>query len=209
MSRCRFTVHCVVYSKLLPVYANSRYASHTLHHYIAIFMDICYCVYIAHLVLQLLRLYFAEASGLIKGDIFGLRYIWIVYQWCPVYCGVALQYTVVYCGVALQYTVVLLSSILWYTVVTHAMPCSDPYVRVTFAHASGLESLRGEKTSTIKKVCYTAEQDLWHNMVACSLTQSSASLDGDISSYPGPAQLSITCSIVMHASNRKLGRARE
>ena len=31
------------------------------------------CVYC--LVLQLLRLYFAEASGLIKGDIFGLRYV--------------------------------------------------------------------------------------------------------------------------------------
>ena len=118
MSRCRFTVHCVVYSKLLPVYANSRYASHTLHHYIAIFMDICYCVCIAHLVLQLLRLYFAEASGLIKGDIFGLRYIWIVYHWCPVYCGVALQYTVVYCGVALQYTTVVYCGVaLQYTVV--------------------------------------------------------------------------------------------
>ena len=47
-----------------------------------------------HLALQLLRLYFAEANGLIKGDIFGLRYIhgdsllW--------YTIVAVQYTVVY-----------------------------------------------------------------------------------------------------------------
>ena len=40
------------------------------------------------------------------------------------------------------------------------MPCSDPYVKVTFAPASGVESLKGEKTTTIKKVCYAAEQDV-------------------------------------------------
>ena len=52
------------------------------------------------------------------------------------------------------------------------MPCSDPYVKVTFAPASGVESLKGEKTTTIKKVHYTAEQDVQLDMFACSLIQS-------------------------------------
>ena len=81
------------------------------------------------------------------------------------------------------------------------MPCSDPYVKVTFAPASGVESLRGEKTTTIKKVCYTAEQDLQLDMFACSLTQSGSCLDADVShvlaevfprappSFPSPAVL--------------------
>ena len=60
------------------------------------------------------------------------------------------------------------------------MPCSDPYVKVTFVPASGVEPLKGEKTTTIKKVCYTAEQDVQLDMFACSLIQSGSCLDADM-----------------------------
>ena len=60
-----------------------------------------------YLALQVLRLYFAEAFGLIKGDIFGLRYMEIVY------CGILLLLCSLLCGILL-----LLYSLLWYTIVT-------------------------------------------------------------------------------------------
>ena len=80
-------------------------------------LAINYCAIFLHFALQLLRLYFAEANGLIKGDIFGLRYMHEdSILWCTI---VAMQYTVVYyrCYVVYCGVLLLLYSILWCTIV--------------------------------------------------------------------------------------------
>ena len=77
------------------------------------------------------------------------------------------------------------------------MPCSDPYVKVTFAPASGVEPIKGEKTATIKKVCYTAEQDVQLDTIWIMFGCRHALL------RPRPAFRH--CSTVLHANNGMLG----
>ena len=115
-------------------------------------LAINYCAIFLHFALQLLRLYFAEANGLIKGDIFGLRYMHEdSILWCTI---VAMQYTVVYyrcytvCGV-----LSLLCSILWCTIV--AMQYTVVYYRCYVVYCGVLLLLYSILWCTIVAMQYT------------------------------------------------------